>query len=49
MPLAYWVLFAGSFDFHPSLFQKSLISDTRAVVCSVLVVKVAVSGWFPLW
>ena len=35
MPLAYWVLFAGSFDFHPSLFQKSLIADTRggSVLC----------------
>ena len=35
MPLAYWVLFAGSFDFHPWLFQKSSISDTQggSVLC----------------
>ena len=33
MPLAYWVLFAGSLDFHLSLFQKSLISDNGSVLC----------------
>jgi len=43
MSLAYRVLFTGSFDFYPSLFQKLCIS----IVCCVLaVVSLAVGSWW---
>jgi len=52
MSLAYRVLFAGSFDFYPSLFEKLCISNSVLCVsrCQFGGWQLVVGGWqFSSW